>query len=142
MCVCACVCMCGGGLGAYGSRLLFGSGHKTSSTSQAMSSRASHQGKYHLVCRIHPWIDPTSMSPHASSIACRRVIRACGCRSNTFHHQAEKNSSIAFRRGLLGGRYKRVKGLWLMKQSRTRAANIIPDDNKPGLLWSVLHNCM
>ncbi len=86
--------------GDYGSRLLFGSGHKTSSTSQAMSSRTRHRGKYRLVCRIHPWIDPTSMSPDASSIACRRVMQACGCWSYTFHRHAENNSSIAFRKGL------------------------------------------
>ncbi len=36
------------------------------STSQAMSSQARHRGKYRLVCRIHPWIDPTSM--------CGRVV--------------------------------------------------------------------
>ncbi len=64
---------------------------------------------------------PTGMSPDASSIACRRVMQACGCRSYTFHRHAENNSSIAFRKGLQGGRYKSVKWLWLLNQSRTRA---------------------
>ena len=66
---------------AHGSRRLLGSGHRTSSTSQAMSSPARHRGKYPLACRNHPWITVTRMSLQACSIACRRGIVACGWRS-------------------------------------------------------------
>ncbi len=94
---------------AHGSRRLLGSGHRTSSTSQAMSSPARHRGKYPLACRNHPWIAVTWMSPQACSIACRRGMRACGWRSYTRHLQAEKNSSIGFKNGEVRGQVYHFK---------------------------------
>ena len=37
----------------------------------------SNMGKYRLACHIQPCMDLTSMSLHASSMACRRGMRAC-----------------------------------------------------------------
>ena len=103
---------------AYGSCRLLGSGHRISSTSQAIFFSAKHRGKYCLVCRIHPWIDPMLMSPQACSIACRRGMWACGWRSCTLHPQAEKKPSI----GCINGEYTTLNCSWLVYQFRTKTA--------------------
>lgn len=74
-----------------------GYGHNALSTSQATSALARHWGAMHLECLIHPWITPTSVSSHASSIACRRGMCTEGCRSTTFLRLAVKTSSMGFR---------------------------------------------
>ncbi len=139
---------CGGGVQSpvlsYTSSLLrAGSGHNTSSTSQDTFSLAKHWGKYLLAWRIQPWTEATSMSPHASSIAWRSAMRAQGWRSYTFQRQAEKNSSMGFRKGEYGGRYKTTK-LWMggkpvLDQNSPVKTNIVPCNYKSSrlLIWIV-----
>ena len=52
---------------------------------------------------------------------------------------AEKNSSIAFRKGEYGGRESAKNCGWLMNQVRTRATYVVPDNNVPGLLCIIWH---
>ena len=74
-----------------------------------------------LECLIHPWIAPTSVSSHDSSTACTRGMCTKGCRSNTFHRHAEKNSSMGFRNSD-GWRYCTRNGGWSTNKFWTGAA--------------------
>ncbi len=71
-------------------------------TSHWMFSLAMHRGKYLLAWRIHPWQSSAPIARQPAFIASWRGICSYGRWSYTFHLQAEKNSSIGFRKGEYG----------------------------------------
>lgn len=77
---------------------------------------AQHQGKYPPARWIHPWIDPTSVSPQACSTAFRGGIRGLWLAVLCVPSLARrgKKSSVGFRNGEFGVKYKTLNWLWLV----------------------------
>lgn len=80
-----------------------------------------HLGKNLLECLIHPWQSSGLVSSHPARMASKRDIWSCGWWPNTFHLQAEKNSSIGLRKGEYAGRYKTIN-LWCAANQSVTAA--------------------